>query len=157
MKSGTRKGFTLVEMMIVIAIAAILLMAALPAMRSMSANSLADRLYRDLELDLRYARSQSSTIGQSISFEPVNSWKGGWKITDVSTNTVIRERKLTLAANTLSSATLKTGSPLIFDPKGRTSADATISISVPECSGQRKRTLLVNRIGQVILTGVAKC
>lgn len=144
-------GVTLVELMIVIAIAAVLFSVAVPAMNNMSVNGMADRLARELELDIRYARSQASTLGRPITFEPVNGWQDGWVIKDNAVE--LRVRKHSLAANVITSA----GTPLVFNAAGRSAADASVTISVPGCTGNRVRTLSVNRIGQVQLSGEAAC
>lgn len=150
-----QQGMTMIELMIVIAIIAILASAATTGMQSYSSNGLADRIYRELELDFRFARDRASTTGKTISFEPIDDWKKGWKIKDGTT--VIKTRKFELEENTIKSDELDTSSPLEFTPQGRTSKDVKISISVPNCSGLRKRELIVNRIGQVILSKESKC
>lgn len=148
-------GVTLVELMIVIAIAAVLFSVAVPAMNNMSVNGMADRLARELELDIRYARSQASTLGRPITFEPVNGWQDGWVIKDNAVE--LRVRKHSLAANVITSADITAGTPLVFNAAGRSAADASVTISVPGCTGNRVRTLSVNRIGQVQLSGEAAC
>lgn len=151
------QGFTLIEMMIVLTIAAVVVGVAAPAMNTMAANNKADRIYQELELDLRYARSQASTTGRIIAFEPITSWQGGWTVTDTTTNSVLRERKHNLTAGEITSADIATGTPLNFAPSGRTSSDAFVVINIAGCSGPRVRTLLINRIGQIQLTGATAC
>lgn len=151
------RGFTLIEMMMVIMIVAILAGVGAPAMNKMAANSKSDRVYQELELDLRYARSQASTTGRVIAFEPITNWQGGWKITDTVSNSVLRERKHDLTAGEITSADIATGAPLNFAPSGRTSSDASVVIKISGCSGLRVRTLLINRIGQIQLTGATAC
>lgn len=148
-------GVTLVELMIVIAITAILLSVGVPAMNNMSANGMADRLARELELDIRYARSQASTLGRAVSLEPVNGWQDGWVIKENANE--LRARKHSLAANVITSADITAGTPLVFNAAGRSASDVSVTISVPGCTGDRVRTLSVNRIGQVQLSGVAAC
>ncbi|MFC3681229.1 GspH/FimT family pseudopilin [Bacterioplanoides pacificum] len=156
MPAAVNKGFTLIETMIVIVIAAILFVAVMPTLSSMPANGLADRIHRDLENDLRYARGRASTAGVIINFVPLNDWQNGWQIKDNDDN-IIRERKLDIPTGAVSSTDLDSSKPLVFDPNGRTSAEVSITIKVPECTGLRQRTLMINRIGQILLTGEAKC
>lgn len=149
------KGFTLIELMAVIGIAAILIAIASPYMGGMSKNSLADRLYRDLELDFRYARSQAATLGKAVTFEPTVNWESGWKIKEGTT--VLREKKLSLDNGTISSNDLSNSSPIVFSDKGYANKDADLVIKVNGCTGNRVRTISINRIGQIQLSGVASC
>ena len=157
MKNQSNRGFTIIELMIVLIIIAIAAAVSGPLLSGFLPNRTADRLYQEIELDLRYARSQAVTTSAEISFEPLDQWKSGWQVINVASNQVLRERSHNLAAGTVNSADIDTGSPLTFDINGRTNADASIVINVPGCTGRRVRTLAVNRIGQIQITGETKC
>lgn len=151
------RGFTMIELMIVIAIVAIIAAVAVPTANRMSNNQLADRLYQEIQLDLRYARSQASTTARQIRFAPVANWRQGWQVVDVATNQVIRSRKHQLDAGVITSANLTTATPLLFFPDGRSANDVNLTINVPGCQGARVRSLMVNRIGQIQISGVTQC
>lgn len=151
------RGFTLVELMIIVAILAIITVVAVPTASRMSKNQLSDRLYQELQLDLRYARSHASTTARQIRFEPVASWQQGWQIVDQTDNRVIRKRSHTLDAGLISSADISSATPLIFAPDGSSNADATLVINVPGCTGLRVRSLMINRIGQIQISGSSLC
>jgi len=59
MKSQSNRGFTIIELMIVLIIIAIAAAVSGPLLSGFLPNRTADRLYQEIELDLRYARSQA--------------------------------------------------------------------------------------------------
>lgn len=150
-------GVTLIELMVVIAVAAILFSVVAPSAQRLSTNSFSDRLAREIELDLRYARSQASTLAHEIHFRPLNNWQGGWEVFDKNENEVLRTRSHTLDNGTITSTTIATATPIAFQPNGRTNAEAQVKIEVKGCTGDRIRTFHINRIGQVQLTGASQC
>jgi len=150
-------GFTLLELMAVITIAGILMAIAIPFMGNLSKNSLADKVYRDLELDLRYARSQAVTLSKEVSFTPSNNWVEGWVIKDKAAGTTLRQKKFNLDANTVTSDDLKTSAPLTFSARGYSDKDVKVTIKVEGCTGNRVRVLAINRIGQIQLDEVKAC
>tara|TARA_Y100001001_G_scaffold161320_1_gene185525 strand:+ start:223 stop:702 length:480 start_codon:yes stop_codon:yes gene_type:complete len=151
------KGFTLTELMIVVGIIAAVGVFAAPMFSSLIPNRMADRLYQEIEIDLRYARSQAVTTSAVIVFQPLNSWRDGWRVVNSTTNQELRARGHDLTAGTITSANITTAAPLTFDINGRSNTDATIVVNVPGCTGDKVRTLSVNRIGQIQVTGEAAC
>ncbi|WP_430461671.1 GspH/FimT family pseudopilin [Thalassolituus sp. LLYu03] len=154
-----QKGFTIIELMIIVAVIAIVSVLGVPAMETIKSNRLADRLYQEIELDLRYARSQASSTGIIYEFEPLNDWDDGWKVTQKAAggDVIMRQRNHELLSGTITSADLKTGSPLAFQPNGRSNNDVQIKIDVTGCSGDKIRTIQANRIGQIQITDIEAC
>lgn len=147
------QGFTLIELMIVIAIAAILMSTAVPAMKTFTLNKQASSLLRELQQDIVYARNQAISSSENVTLRPLaNNWDNGWEIlqdttvilTRGSTNSPIAE------TGTISSGYTLTN-PLIFDRRGRSSTSDSIKIDVAGCTGNREYTLSINNIGQVIV------
>ena len=89
------RGFTLVEMMMVVFIIGILAVMGFPALnRMMSTQAVRSAAY-DLFADLVYARSEAITRGTSVSLLPSDAggdWKKGWTIRENAGGTVLRDQ-----------------------------------------------------------------
>lgn len=147
------QGFTLIELMIVIAIAAILMSTAAPAMRIYMLNKQASSLLRELQQDINYARNQAISSSEDVTLRPLaNNWDNGWEV--LQDTTVILTRGSTTApiakTGTISSGYTVTD-PLVFDRRGRSSKSDDIRIDVAECTGDREYTISINNIGQIIV------
>ncbi len=87
-------GFTMIELLVGIAIVGFLSTLAMPNMRDMVANSRLRSTSNDLLTDLRYARSEAIARNTSVIIEPVTvtvgsnevvSFSNGWNVKCVST------------------------------------------------------------------------
>lgn len=75
------KGFTLVEMMVTVAVAAILLAIAMPSLESISNSNALKSTTRDLVSTISTARSQSISTRTNVLVEPAaGGWASGWTI-----------------------------------------------------------------------------
>ncbi|SDS65341.1 type IV fimbrial biogenesis protein FimT [Halopseudomonas litoralis] len=75
------KGFTLVELMVTIAVAAILLAIAMPSLDNISASNALKSTTRDLVSTISTARSQSISTRTDIEVRPTGGgWADGWSI-----------------------------------------------------------------------------
>lgn len=164
-------GFTLVELLVVLAIAGILAMVAAPSMRTVISNSSANSLSSTLLIDIMYARNHAisnettvtmrpndATLGSGALVMPGNgvNWGLGWQISEqVNGNArVIRQHasfgpdaqiRSTDAINTLDQSR-----PIVFNASGIALNPGTLSVGVIGCAGANARTIQINRIGQVI-------
>lgn len=74
-------GFTLVELMVTLAVAAILVAVALPSFQRMTANNTITNTYYDLMAAVRNARSEAVSRGAPIRVKAASSgWSGGWSV-----------------------------------------------------------------------------
>ncbi len=154
------KAFTLLELLMAVAVVSVTIAVALPYLSGMTKNQLADRLYRELENDIRFARSYAVTHSIRVEFKPNLNWKDGWIIRAEDASgafkNVIRENKVN-AGNSILGTKLDNSKPLIFSEQGRASETTEVTINVTGCEGTRVRTLFINRVGQVILKGEQLC
>lgn len=151
-------GVTLIELMVVLSIAAILLSVAVPSMQTFTLNRQADRLTQELQLDLSYARNHAITKATTVTVAPLNdNWSTGWTIEQGAL--LLRQRgevSRPIADNGVITSTFTQALPLRFDPQGRAisaglNTIGTISIDVPGCVGPRERTISINFIGQIVI------
>lgn len=97
-------GFTLVELMVTLAVLSIMALMAAPSLRDFSRNQELASVASDFLVDVTYARNQALTRNRRVIIAPTtadDSWKGGWRIFvdvnadedyDSGTDTLIKER-----------------------------------------------------------------
>ena len=81
--SRNATGFTLIELMVTIAVAAILLTVAVPGFQSLVQNNRATTAAKQLSTEINFARSEAVTRGVEVSVCPVagDSWdENGWRV-----------------------------------------------------------------------------
>lgn len=75
------KGFTLVELMVTIAVAAILIGIAMPSLSALSASNALKATTRELTSTINTARSQSISTRTQVQVNPASGgWGAGWSI-----------------------------------------------------------------------------
>jgi len=154
-KPSNMAGFTLIELMVIIAILGILFSAATPSVRTMFINHEADGLLSELELDIQFARNQAITRTNLIMIRPINgNWNTGWQVIDGIE--VLRQRGSTdlpiADLGGLTSDDYSTSNPLTFDRQGRVDTAGEFRIQVPGCTGERNITLSIQFLGQIVVS-----
>jgi len=118
------KGFTLVEMMVIIGIVAILALITIPNIASWRPKAALSSASRTLKADLGMAKSRAirdnSTI--TVTFDTAN---GTYRITDNGGNTIKARRFTGLSI----SGTTFAGNTVTFDRRGRSSSAGDISLT----------------------------
>jgi len=71
------KAFTLVELMTVVAIVGIIMVTAVPYMRSFSSNSLSSSISNRLLIDIMYTRNEAVTRGVNVQMIPLDNLNFG--------------------------------------------------------------------------------
>lgn len=118
----TQRGFTLVELMVVVSILAIILGAAAPSFRAFLEGQQLKGLAYDLTTDLFLARSEALKRNASVSIaRSGSSWSAGWTTAADGTHERISTRNASGLAVTVSGAPAS----ITFDANGRVSAPAT--------------------------------
>lgn len=110
------RGFTLTELMIVLAVAAVLVAAALPSYNDFVRNQRVKTASFDVFSSLIYARSEAVTRNGSVTVTPTaGNWASGWTITE-SGGTVLRSQEA------LASITITGPASVVYTGTGRLSA-----------------------------------
>lgn len=74
------RGFTMLELMITVAIIAILAALALPSFREFNIRMQVTDLTNDLVHDMNMARAEAAKRGSDVTVEAAGSWGGGWAV-----------------------------------------------------------------------------
>lgn len=96
--SGRRRrvrGFTLIEALVVVAIAAILAAVAGPNLSGLLLSQRVKNASFDVFSSLTYARSEAITRNSTVTVASVSTttdWSSGWTVTDPATGTVLRRQ-----------------------------------------------------------------
>lgn len=168
------KGFTLVELMIVMAIVGIFSAVAAPYMRTYISNSSSNSLSSTLLIDIMYARNHAITNNKVVTMRPLDAtlgtgvlvlpgtgvnWGLGWEILEAGNIAPIRQHvsfgpdahiRSIDATNVLDRSR-----PIVFNASGIAVNIGTLSIGVVGCAGDNARTIQINQIGQVIGNDIA--
>ncbi|MGH8645914.1 MAG: GspH/FimT family pseudopilin [Gammaproteobacteria bacterium] len=173
--SGARSsGFTLVELMITLALAAIILSAAVPSFRDLVQNNRITAQVNEFVTALNVARSEAVKRGVSVrvctsvngaSCAGGGGWQQGWIVFsdidgDATPDTgtgqclatedcLLRVVNGPLAGN----ATVTATSPFaVYQASGMVGAALTFTHTIPQCTGDQARTISVSTTGRVSIT-----
>ena len=137
------KGFTLVVLMVGIAIVAIVSAIALPSLTAFIDSTRFSAKANDLVAALNYARSEAVKRNADVSLCPsagcgASSWSGGWQV--ISNGTVLQ-----VYPSLSSGVTLTTTSGfLVYKPSGQSTAR-----SFSLCGSGRSRSIQISQTGRV--------
>ncbi len=142
--STHQRGFTLVELLITLTIAAILISLASPSFSSMIKNNRIASQADELILSLNYARSEAISRGESVSLNSGSvNWHEGWTV-DTGDGTTIRNYAALEGSTTL----VGSASTLEYRGNGFFAGDGAITFTL--CDDRENST---GRAISVSLTG----
>lgn len=134
------KGFTLVELMITIVIAAIMMALAMPAFTDLMASSQVKTDTSNLHLSLMRARSEAIKRNTSITVQPAGGlWKNGWTIAGgIETHGAVQ-------------TDISGPASVTYNANGRAAGSASINLEVSSTKTATKRCVTINLSGQPII------
>lgn len=155
----SQKGFTLVELMITLAVLAIVLSLAAPSFSSMLRDNRASTLGSELQGALQFARSEAVKRRQSVIICRSNAggtgcangddWASGWLVRQSGGQVI----KVWDSASGL--AIVGPNAGLSFLGNGMASSASNFSVTPSGCSGEQKRLIAVSVTGASTLSKVA--
>lgn len=138
--SSKSKGFTIIELLITIAVAAILLGVAVPSLQNFTANSNVIAAGNSIVAGLNLARSAAVTSGEEVALCPSsnestcsdNDWDKGWIVFDNSdANEIPAEaEKIRVATLTGRLSDSANGQIIVFEADGTTTLLSTVNIEI---------------------------
>jgi prepilin-type N-terminal cleavage/methylation domain-containing protein len=115
--AARRRGFTLVEMLVVVTIVGVLAMLAIPAMKRLVLTQNVRSAASDLQTAMFYARSEAIKRAVNVRVVPTSSaWTSGWTV-QLPDNSVLRTQTA-LSTN----LTAVSGSTITYQGNGRLTA-----------------------------------
>ena len=150
------RGFTMVELMIAVAIAAILALLAAPSLSALVARHQARSVASELYFSLAKARSEAVTRNANVSVSPkAGNWQNGWQIADPANAANILDDRGAATGATITGSLID----IVFGPSGRV-RNATVPqvvISVSAGSTSAYQCVSVELSGRPYITAASSC
>lgn len=135
----SQQGFTLLELMVVIALSALVVGLAAPAMDQFVARQRLRSASYDLMSDLTLARSESLKRAGAVQVQPTSGsdWRSGWRLTAANGDLLAQRNPL---GGSLQVLTAPAG--VTFDARGMVSTDSPIKFGLSDGRGSQRCILL---------------
>lgn len=152
-RATAARGFTLVEMLTVVAVGAVLLTFGVTGMRDLVLNQRIKTASFDVYSSLTYARSEAITRNTTVTITPsAGNWAGGWSITDASGNTLRTQNALSNITVTCSTCT---AGIVAYNGMGRLNLDSSAAapqfeITAPGVTGSNMRCIRIDLSGRPV-------
>lgn len=157
MRSKT-KGFTLFELIVTIAVAAIIVTVGVPGFQNIIANNRAVTHTNDLVTALNLARSEATRRGIDVlvcrstdgaTCEPGLDWSSGWVVRTAGVpGTLLRSWPKRSGGNGIITADVT--SPTRFRARGSLGSGASeFDVQLPDCTGNQIREVTIKAAGRI--------
>lgn len=149
-------GFTLVELMIVLAIAAILLTLAAPSFRDLVLNNRLSVQTNRFVSAVNISRSEAIKRGVEITLASKNGndWSDGWEVQLSSDSSVLYDGEALDASSTFTGSV----SSIDFSPNGRKTSTGSLNFGMcDDRSGETGRTITIEFSGRPSVTDKTDC
>jgi type IV fimbrial biogenesis protein FimT len=152
---ASERGFTLLELMITIAIAAILLAVGIPSYRSFIQNSRASALATEITAAMNTARAEAVKRSEAVRVCPssdgsscTGAWEDGWIVQRTINNEVLQVWQARSASDVIVQ-TPTDNSAIVFNRLGGLdSADTTVVVRAVDCTGDSARQIDISPTGR---------
>lgn len=149
------RGFTLVELMVVVTVLGVLAVVASPSMARILATQRVRTMAGDLHLALVQARSEAVKRNAAITLAPAGGdWNAGWLVADPDNPGGTPLRVYNPATGVRVTTTVE---EVVYTGAGRTTLAAEASFLVDSGGTEEARCVLVNRAGRPYVTEAAAC
>lgn len=144
----TRRGFTLIELMVTIAILGILMAVGTPSLHTWLTNKQSEAMLSQLLNDLSFARSHAISNSTDVVIEPGSSWEDGWTVREDTSSVDLRVATPPEDATISASFTGALG----FDAYGLASNTGALTLQLAGCTGSRVYQVNLSVSGQTTVT-----
>lgn len=142
------KGFTLIELMVTIAVAAILLTVAVPSFQNLAKNNAVKSTTRDLVATINTARMHSMSMRSDVKVTPASGgWGDGWNL-DVANSAMEEDSNFTPGKNTSVSRTRGNGALTFMARGGLQGGTAEFTVSHTDAN-INSRTICISFLGKI--------
>jgi type IV fimbrial biogenesis protein FimT len=147
-------GFTMIELMVVIAIFAIMGALAAPSMTKLIANQRLRSVATDLHLDLVKARAEAIKRNRDVTVSPTDgSWTAGWSIVDPANP----DLRLDIRGPSPSVSISTTATQVVYRGTGRTTPASGASFVITSTRTDAARCLSIDSSGRPYLKEGSVC
>ena len=143
-------GFTMLELMVTLAIVGIIAAIAVPSMSNMMSNSKAERITGLFKQDLQFARSHAISRGEVVRISTID---GGWNIIAEASDDTLRVRDI--LDDTITFTSTEGLDSVAFTATGQIESTDTITIRTSGCTGNEDKSFSLLRSGQIAETELA--
>lgn len=157
-------AFTLIELMVVVALVAIFALVGIPGYENMTTTNRMATEINGLMADIQFARSEAIKRGVNVSIctsnnkstcnTPYNGWNAGWIVTtDGNSPVVLRVHSgITSSDNFSSTSTANNNlNTITFDRNGFSSNGGTVTISLNDQANtvSHRQCLMITMVGRI--------